>query len=130
MTSSHRATGPTTGPATDPARGSPTTSAPAERTPEQLRADLGALRSELGDTVEELARRADVPTRLRATRAESVQRVRARMAEARSALAEKAPEVQSALRDRPAAAWLAIALGFLLVTSILRRRRTTGRDEG
>ena len=39
---------------------------PPDKSPEQLRAELGEIRAELGDTVEELAHRVDVPAQVRA----------------------------------------------------------------
>jgi ElaB/YqjD/DUF883 family membrane-anchored ribosome-binding protein len=102
--------------------------APANRTPDELREDLGELRAELGETVEELAHRADVPARLRDKRAETKQRVQGQVAQARRTIADNAPAVRSTLREQPAlAGGLAAALSFLLI-SLMRRRRRRRKD--
>lgn len=100
-----------------------------ERTPDELREELGELRAELGETVEELAHRADVPARLREKREETTQRVQAHVAQARDTIAETAPVVQSTLRERPAlVSGIAVALVFLLISLMRRRKRTEGTD--
>ena len=45
---------------------------PTDKSPEELRAELSAKRAELGDTVEELAHRVDVPAQVKAKKAETV----------------------------------------------------------
>jgi ElaB/YqjD/DUF883 family membrane-anchored ribosome-binding protein len=101
-----------------------------ERTPDELREELGELRAELGDTVEELAHRADVPSRLREKRDETTQRVQEQVAHARDTIVETAPIVQSTLRERPAlVSGIAIALTFLLI-SLLRRRGNREETDG
>jgi hypothetical protein len=96
-----------------------------QRTPEQLRSDLEAQRAQVGDTVAELADRADVPARVRARREETTEQVKAQVARGRGALAEKAPAVDRAIDERPGmlAGGGALLLGFLL----LRRRRRARR---
>lgn len=44
----------------------------AQRSPEELRTDLGELRAELGATVDELTHRVDVPARAKAKKDEIV----------------------------------------------------------
>ena len=83
----------------------PTTNAGAAKSPEELRADLEAKRAELGDTVEELAHRVDVPAQVKAKKAETVaklqdakdqaaRRVQESTAKVRATLADKVPGVQ------------------------------------
>lgn len=98
-------------------------SGPEERTPEELREDLGELRAELGETVEELANRVDVPARVRAKRDETTERVQQQVAQAREVLKEKAPAVDNALQDRRTLVGIAAVLLSLLVFSRLRRRK-------
>jgi ElaB/YqjD/DUF883 family membrane-anchored ribosome-binding protein len=98
------------------------------RTPEELREDLGELRAELGETVEELAYRADVPARLRERRTEVTQRVQQQVATTRRVIADNAPAVQSTLRENPAlVSGLAAALAFLLL-GMMRKRRKRRKD--
>ena len=77
----------------------------AAKSPEELRAELDAKRAELGDTVEELTHRVDVPAQVKAKKAETVARLQDAKAEAtrrvqestekvRAAIAGKAPVVQ------------------------------------
>jgi ElaB/YqjD/DUF883 family membrane-anchored ribosome-binding protein len=102
---------------------------PDDRTPEELREELDELREELGETVEELAHRADVPARLREKRDETAHRVQERVAQAKEAIAETAPAVQTTLRDRPAlVSGIAVALAFLLITLVRRRKRQEDID--
>lgn len=102
-----------------------------ERSPEELREDLGELRAELGETVEELAHRADVPARLRDKRDEAKERVQEQVAHARQTLVETAPVVQSTLRERPAlVSGIAVALTFLLISLMRRRRRRREDSDG
>jgi hypothetical protein len=116
MTGSHRAEPTPAG--TTPAAGTP------ERTPEELRGDLGELRAELGDTVEELTHRADVPGRVRAKREETAERVQEQVAQAREVIAQRAPEVRDTVRERPALlGGIALVLSYLLVGRLRRRRR-------
>jgi hypothetical protein len=104
----------------------------AARSPEELREDLGTLRAELGDTVEELAHRVDVPSRVRAKREETTARVQEQVTQARAALAEKAPTVDAAVRDqRTLIAAISLVLSYLLVSRMRRRkqRRKAARAE-
>jgi hypothetical protein len=105
--------------------------APGDRTPEKLRGDLVELRAELGETVEELAHRADVPARLRDKRAETKQRVQEQVTQARKTIADTAPAVRSNLREQPAlVSGLAAALTFLLISLMRRRRRRRKEGDG
>jgi hypothetical protein len=99
---------------------------PARREVEELRADIG-------ETVEELVHRADVPTRLREKRAETTERVQAQVTRAREVVAtqaaEKGPAVQSALQERPAVVGGVLAALLLLVVRSLRRRRRNRKGD-
>lgn len=122
------------------------------RDPDALRADLEERRKELGDTVEELAHRADVPARMREKKDESVARVQQTVAQttervqqtvattsrrirqeagrAQKTLAEKAPALNAAVRKQQRAilAGTAAVVMFLLVRARRRRRaRRAGR---
>jgi ElaB/YqjD/DUF883 family membrane-anchored ribosome-binding protein len=103
---------------------------PDDRSPEEIRADLGELRVELGETVQELAHRVDVPAQVREKREEATERVQQQVAHARAVLAEKVPVVDRLLRDRPGVvAAGAAAVGALLMLLRLRRRRARRRAE-
>jgi altronate dehydratase len=75
-----------------------------EKSPEELRAELAAKRAELGDTVEELAHRVDVPAQVKAKKDDTVAKLHDAKVEAtrrvqgtekvKAAIAEKAPVVQ------------------------------------
>jgi hypothetical protein len=94
------------------------------RSPEELREELGTLRAELGDTVEELAHRVDVPSRVRAKREETAARVQEQVTQARAVLAEKAPTVDAAVRDqRTLIAAITLVLSYLLVGRMRRRKQ-------
>jgi hypothetical protein len=93
------------------------------RAGEVVERDVEQLRAELGDTVQELAHRADVPQRLREKRAETAERVQAQVAHAREVVAEKAPVVEDAVRRRPLVVGGVIAALLLLSLRSLRRRR-------
>jgi len=88
----------------------PTEKGQAAKSPEELRADLAAKRAELGDTVEELAHRVDVPAQVKAKKAETVAKLQDAKVEAarrvhegtekvRSTIADKAPVVQQKVDD-------------------------------
>ncbi len=77
----------------------------AAKSPEELRAELAAKRAELGDTVEELAHRVDVPAQVRAkkddtlaklqdAKIEASRRVHEGTEKVKAVYAEKAPAVQ------------------------------------
>ncbi|MCW2716400.1 DUF3618 domain-containing protein [Pseudonocardia sp.] len=94
------------------------------RTPEELRDDLGELRAQLGDTVEELAHRADIPARARATKDQTVQRLQEQVAKARDVVDEKARALRSAVQEQPTiVAAAGVVLVLLLTRSVRRRRR-------
>jgi Protein of unknown function (DUF3618) len=103
-----------------------------DRTPretEVVERDVEQLRSELGDTVEELVHRADVPQRLREKRAEATERVQAQVAHARQVVAEKAPTVEDAVRQRPLVVGGVIAALLLLFLRSRRRRRAHRKED-
>lgn len=118
------------------------------RDPDELRADLEQQRRELGETVEELVHRVDVPARARERRDEAVAQVRryadrttdavaqrarqasgqARRQAARAGdvLHDRAPGFERAVRER-SAALLAVAAALTLVTLIRSGRRRRAR---
>lgn len=76
-----------------------------EKSPEELRAELAAKRAQLGDTVEELTHRVDVPAQVKAkkddtiaklheAKAQATRRVHEGTEKVKAAIAEKAPVVQ------------------------------------
>jgi hypothetical protein len=88
----------------------PTENEQAAKSPEELRAELAAKRAELGDTVEELAHRVDVPAQVKAKKAETVAKLQDAKVEAsrrvhegtekvKATIAEKAPAVQQKVDD-------------------------------
>ncbi|MHA6625610.1 DUF3618 domain-containing protein [Pseudonocardia sichuanensis] len=113
---------------TAPQPGTPTGTTGPAGTPQDTRREVEELRSELGDTVEELAHRVDVPARLREKRAETTERVQAQVTHAREVVAERAPAAQEALRERPAlVAGVGVVLGYLLLRA-LRGRKSRRRN--
>jgi hypothetical protein len=103
---------------------------PDDRSPDELRADLGELRVELGETVQELAQRVDVPAQVRAKREEATELVQQQVAHARKVVADTVPVVDRVLRERrgAVATGAAVVVGFLLLRG-LRRRRARRRTE-
>ncbi len=91
------------------------------RSGDEQRADLDAVREQLGETVEELSRRVDVPARVRARRDEALARAR-RFAEQARAVAARVP-VPPVLRQN--AGFVAAGVGILLAGLLVRRRRHT-----
>jgi len=88
----------------------PTEKGAAAKSPEELRSELAAKRAELGDTVEELAHRVDVPAQVKAKKAETVAKLQDAKVEAsrrvhegtekvKATIAEKAPVVQQKVDD-------------------------------
>lgn len=88
------------------------------------RAEIDDLRHDLGETVEELAHRVDVPGRVRARGAETSARARAQLARAQTRLDEKAPPVARAVRERPAVVAGAVVGVPLLLVLVGRLRKT------
>jgi hypothetical protein len=116
-------TGPQEAERSTPAAGAHVPREPAQR-------DVEELRAELGETVEELVHRVDVPTRVREKRAEVTHRVQAQVSHAREVAAQKAPAVESALRERPAVVGGVLAALLLLVLRSLRRRKNRKESDG
>jgi uncharacterized protein DUF3618 len=100
---------------------------------EVVERDVEQLRGELGDTVEELVHRVDVPQRLREKRAEATERVHAQVAHAREVVVEKAPAVESAVRQRPLVVGGVLAALLLLFLRMflrsLRHRRMHRKED-
>jgi hypothetical protein len=101
----------------------------APREGEVVERDVEQLRAEIGDTVEELVHRVDVPQRLREKRAETTERVQAQVAHAREVVAEKAPAVEEAVRNRPLVVGGVLAALLLLFLRSRRRRRAHRKDD-
>ncbi|TQM45849.1 DUF3618 domain-containing protein [Pseudonocardia cypriaca] len=104
----------------------------AESTPregEVVERDVEQLRAEIGDTVEELVHRVDVPQRVREKRAEVTERVQAQVAHAREVVAEKAPAVEDAVRRRPLVVGGVLAALLLMLLRSRRRKRAYRKDE-
>jgi hypothetical protein len=72
----------------------------ADKSPEELRAELNSKRAELGDTVEELAHRVDVPAQVKAKKAETVSKLHDAKAEATRRVHESAEKVRAAIADK------------------------------
>jgi hypothetical protein len=100
-------------------------------TPQETRREVDQLRSDLGDTVQELAHRVDVPSRMRDKRVETTERVQAQVIHAREVVAERAPAVQGALRERPAlVGGVGVALGYLVLRRVRRRKHRKEESDG
>jgi hypothetical protein len=77
-----------------------TDATPSDKSPEQLRAEVGEMRAELGDTVEELAHRVDVPAQVRAKKEDTLARLQATRVEAAHRVHEGADKVRAVLADK------------------------------
>ncbi|MHA6794436.1 DUF3618 domain-containing protein [Pseudonocardia bannensis] len=98
-----------------------TAASEAHRDPDHLRTDLDELRGDLGETVEELTARLDVPSRVRARGRETVAQAQQTARQVRGVVAEKAPAVDIALRERPGVVAAVSAGAALLLYGIARR---------
>jgi hypothetical protein len=72
----------------------------AEKSPEELRADLAAKRAELGDTVEELAHRVDVPAQVKAKKDDTIAKLQDAKVEATRRVHEGTEKVKAAIADK------------------------------
>ena len=86
--------------------------------PEEIQQEIEQTRERLGQTVEELAAKADVKTRAQAKAADMKARARVRAAE----VSEQVRRSQAVRRDWPLAL---IAAGILVMGAALARRRRT-----
>src|SRR5215212_10118000 len=73
---------------------------PSDKSPEQLRVELDAMRSELGDTVEELAHRVDVPARVRAQKDDTIIRLQANKDQAAHLVQDSVEKGRAVLADK------------------------------
>ena len=73
---------------------------PTDKSPEELRAELSAKRAELGDTVEELAHRVDVPAQVKEKKAETVAKLQDAKAEAARRVHESTAKVKATIADK------------------------------
>jgi hypothetical protein len=73
---------------------------PGEKSPEELRAELAAKRAELGDTVEELAHRVDVPAQVKAKKAEATAKLHDAKTEATRRVHESTEKVKAAITEK------------------------------
>lgn len=111
---------------------------------QQLQEEIAELRGELGETVEALAHKADVPTRtkqrVRELKDEAVQhgselgeRMVERGGQLRDQAAEAANRSREAINQAPSSSWLKLAgagLALVLVLGLVRRLRRCGGDQG
>jgi hypothetical protein len=72
----------------------------AAKSPEELRAELAVKRAELGDTVEELTHRVDVPAQVKAKKAETVAKLQDARTEAARRVHEGTEKVKAAIADK------------------------------
>jgi hypothetical protein len=72
----------------------------AEKSPEELRADLAAKRAELGDTVEELAHRVDVPAQVKAKKDDTLAKLQDAKVQATRRVHEGTEKVKAAIADK------------------------------
>jgi MYXO-CTERM domain-containing protein len=84
------------------------------------------LRAELGDTVEELASRFDVPARVQARKEETVAAALQQVDQLYRLVTDKVAEVRRFVQEKPGAA--AGAAAALLLLIVLRRRRRKARS--
>jgi hypothetical protein len=70
------------------------------KSPEELRAELAAKRAELGDTVEELAHRVDVPAQVRAKKDDTLAKLQDAKVEASRRVHEGTEKVKAAIARR------------------------------
>ena len=70
------------------------------KSPEELRADLAVKRAQLGDTVEELAHRVDVPAQVKAKKAETTAKLQDAKAEATRRVHEGTEKVKAVIADK------------------------------
>lgn len=89
-------------------------------TREQLREDVEQARRELGDTVEVLAHKADVPTRVREAAQEGAARANAVVAQA----AEKTTDIVSDVLPPSRRPYVLGALGVIVVALLVWRSRS------
>src|SRR5690606_3836162 len=97
--------------------------------PDQLRAQLAELRADLGETVEELVQRLDVPARARARKDEIVATARQRVAQLRTTATRETVHEQPA-RLGTVVGVLAVVLLVWLVRRRRRRASTPGPEGG
>jgi len=71
-----------------------------EKSPEELRAELAAKRAQLGDTVEELAHRVDVPAQVKAKKDDTVAKLHDAKVEATRRVHEGTEKVKAAIADK------------------------------
>ena len=72
----------------------------AEKSPEELRADLAAKRAELGDTVEELAHRVDVPAQVKAKKDDTLAKLQDAKVQATRRVHEGTEKVMAAIAEK------------------------------
>src|SRR5689334_10955962 len=72
----------------------------AAKSPEELRAELAAKRAALGDTVEELAHRVDVPAQVKAKKAETLAKLQDAKVEASRRVHEGTEKVKATIAEK------------------------------
>lgn len=95
------------------------------RDPEEARVDLELTRQELGETVEELERRLNVPARAKERAGKAAYAMHDRIP---SGLLDRAGEVAAAVRRSPLLTAGSVLLGFVIAGWFLRNRRGQNRN--
>jgi hypothetical protein len=72
----------------------------ADKSPEELRAELAAKRAQLGDTVEELAHRVDVPAQVKAKKDDTVAKLQEAKVQASRRMHEGTEKVKAAIAEK------------------------------
>ena len=98
-----------------------------EKSPEELRADLAAKRAELGDTVEELAHRVDVPAQVKAKKDDTVAKLHDAKVEATRRVHEGTEKVKAAIAEKTPVVQQKVDQAVEQEQGGLRREGTAGR---
>ncbi|ASW54587.1 DUF3618 domain-containing protein [Plantactinospora sp. KBS50] len=86
--------------------------------PEALREEIKRTRSDLGETVQALAAKADVKARLKESAAQTTARVRQQAAQRTDRVREQAGQTAEAVRRDPVP-WAAVAAGVVAVLAVV-----------
>jgi hypothetical protein len=105
-----------------------------QRNPDELRAELSRLRTEVGETLEALIQRLDVPARVQGkarevterakhTATQVVDQAQQKAQDARQLVAQKVPDVVKQRRAQTALAGVVMLVGLLVTGIVVRRSR-------